>query len=275
MSKNLSHFKNIIEQAFQAESNVENEFIFYLKEKLLFNDDDLYLNKEKILTDTEMRYINEFIEKRKAGIPLDYIINSSQFYENEFYVDQRVLIPRPETELLVDFVNNYDFFQQVKILDAGTGSGCIGISIALKNPTYEVYGLDYSTDTLNVASHNKDLFKIKNFSLIQSDWLSCFGENSLDVVVSNPPYISKNDKHLDSLKYEPYGALVASDNGLTDIKLIAEQSTFALKKGGMLIYEHGHRQSDKVQEILSIFDFRNIESIKDYQGIKRITYAFY
>ena len=275
MSRSLSHFKNIIEQAFQTESNVENEFIFYLKEKLRFNNEELYLNKEKILTDVEIRYINEFIQKKKAGIPLDYITNSSQFYENEFYVDQRVLIPRPETELLVDFVNNYDFFQKAKILDAGTGSGCIGISIALKNPTYEVYGLDCYSDALNVANYNKNLFKIKNYSLIQSDWLSCFGQNSIDVVVSNPPYISKNDKHLNNLKHEPYGALVASNNGLADIKLIAEQSRFALKKGGMLIYEHGYKQSDQVQEILSNFDFRNIQSIKDYQGIKRITYAFH
>tara|TARA_B100001564_G_C20626985_1_gene665149 strand:- start:759 stop:1586 length:828 start_codon:yes stop_codon:yes gene_type:complete len=275
LSKNLIYYNNIIDEAFMADSDIKNEFIFYLKEKLHFNDDDIYVNKEKILTDSEMRHVNDFIQKKKSGIPLDYIINSSKFYEEQFYVDQRVLIPRPETELLVDFVNNYDFPKKIKILDAGTGSGCIGISIALKNPNYEVYGTDYSKDALNVANLNKDSFKIKNFSLVQSDWLSCFKEDSLDVIVSNPPYISKNDKHLDSLIHEPYDALVTSDDGLADIKLIAEQSTSALKRGGVLIYEHGYRQSDKVREIFSNFGFRNIESIKDYQGIERIAYAFY
>ena len=275
MSKNLSHFQNIIDKAFLAESNVKNEFIFYLKEKLKFKDDDIYVNKEKIFTDSEVNLINDFIQKKKAGIPLDYIINSSNFYEEEFYVDQRVLIPRPETELLVDFVNNYGFPKKIKILDAGTGSGCIGISIALKHPNYEVYGSDYSIDALNVANLNKASFKIKNFSLIQSDWLSCFGENSLDVIVSNPPYIKEDDKHLHTLMHEPYEALVAPDDGLAYIKTITEQSTSILKRGGVLIYEHGYKQSDKVHENFNNFGFSNIESLKDYQGHERITYAFY
>ena len=274
MSKNLNYFQNIIDKAFKPESNVKNEFIFYLKEKLQFNDNDIYVNKEKIFTDLEESLVNDFIQKKKAGIPLDYIINSSKFYEEEFYVDQRVLIPRPETELLVDFVNSYDFPKKIKILDAGTGSGCIGISIALKNPNFDIYGSDYSLDALNVASLNKNAFKIKNFSLICSDWLSCFEEDSFDVIISNPPYITKDDKHLDNLIYEPYEALVASDGGLADIKTITEQSSKMLKEGGMLIYEHGYNQSDQVDSIFNDFGFIDSKSIKDYQGIKRISYSF-
>ncbi len=274
MSKNLSHFEKIIDNAFLAESKVRNEFIFYLKEKLKFNDYDIYVNKEKIFTDSEESLVNDFIQKKKVGIPLEYIINSSKFYEEEFYVDNRVLIPRPETEHLVDIINNYDFPKKIKILDAGTGSGCIGISIALKNPNFDVYGSDYSLDALNVASLNKDAFKIKNFSLICSDWLSCFEKDSFDVIVSNPPYISKDDKHLDSLIHEPSGALVASDNGLADIKTIAEHSSKILKGGGMLIYEHGYNQSEQVHDIFKDFGFINSKSVKDYQGIKRISYSF-
>ena len=274
MSKNLNHFQNIIDEAFGTESNVKNEFIFYLKEKLQFKDDDIYLNKEKILTDSEVSLVHDFIKKKKAGIPLDYIINSSKFYEEEFYVDHRVLIPRPETELLVDFINSYNFPKKIKILDAGTGSGCIGISIALKNLNYDIYGSDRSLDALNVASLNKNAFKIKNFSLICADWLSCFGENSFDVIISNPPYITENDEHLDRLIHEPYEALVASDDGLADIKTITEQSSKILKEGGMLIYEHGYNQSDQVNEIFNDFGFVDSKSIKDYQGINRISYSF-
>ena len=274
MSKNLNYFQNIIDKAFKAESNVKNEFIFYLKEKLQFKDDDIYINKEKILTDSEVSLVYDFIKKKKAGIPLDYIINSSKFYEEEFYVDHRVLIPRPETELLVDFINSYNFPKKIKILDAGTGSGCIGISIALKNLNFDIYGSDRSLDALNVASLNKNAFKIKNFSLICADWLSCFGENSFDVIISNPPYITKNDEHLDRLIHEPYEALVASDDGLADIKTITEQSSKILKEGGMLIYEHGYNQSDQVNEIFNDFGFIDSKSIQDYQGINRISYSF-
>ena len=274
MSKNLNHFQNIIDEAFGTEPNVKNEFIFYLKEKLQFKDDDIYINKEKILTDSEVSLVYDFIKKKKAGIPLDYIINSSKFYEEEFYVDHRVLIPRPETELLVDFINSYNFPKKIKILDAGTGSGCIGISIALKNLNFDIYGSDRSLDALNVASLNKNAFKIKNFSLICADWLSCFGENSFDVIISNPPYITKNDEHLDRLIHEPYEALVASDDGLADIKTITEQSSKILKEGGMLIYEHGYNQSDQVDSIFNDFGFIDSKSIKDYQGINRISYSF-
>ena len=193
---------------------------------------------------------------------------------DRFYVDKRVLIPRPETELLVDFINNYDFPKEANILDAGTGSGCIGISVALKNPNFKIYGSDYSMDALNVANINKNSLKAINFSLIKSDWLSCFKEDSFNGIVSNPPYIAKNDKHLASLMHEPYEALAASEAGLADIKMITEQSTKILKKGGMLIYEHGHNQSKEVCKIFNDFGFSNIESLKDYQGIERITYAF-
>ena len=114
--------------------------------------------------------------------PLAYILNSSKFYDKEFYVDERVLIPRPETELLVDFIIEQDF-SKIKILDAGTGSGCIGISLALENPTLELYGSDFSMDSLNVAKINKNNLKADNFHLIHADWLSCFKEKSFDLIV--------------------------------------------------------------------------------------------
>ena len=271
MSKNLTHYNNIIDNSFEAGSDVKKELVFYLKEKLFLKHKDIYLNKEKIFTDSEDILIENFIKKKQEGIPLDYILNSTKFYEEEFYVDERVLIPRPETELLVDYINNYDFPRKIKILDAGTGSGCIGISIATKNPKFEVYGSDYAINSLNVAKINKKNLDVANFHLIQADWLCCFDEKSFDVIISNPPYIAEEDPHLNDLKHEPYQALVASNHGLGDIQKITQQSTKILKREGMLIFEHGFNQSNDVKNIFEENGFTNIKQIKDFQNHPRAT----
>ena len=265
MKYNLRHYQE------KLNSDVlKNEFIFYLKEKLLFNDKEIYLDKETELNKEQQNLIQEFIEKKKDGMPLDYILNSTKFYENDFYVDSRVLIPRPETEILVDYVNNH-FSSPIKVLDAGTGSGCIGISIALKNTSSKVYGSDYSDDALNVAHTNKINLNVENFSLIYADWLSCFKAESFDLIVSNPPYIAYQDPHLESLKHEPNKALVAKDNGFGDIKLIVEQSTKVLKRGGMLMLEHGYQQQEKVENIFKRNHFSDIVNLRDFQNLPRIT----
>ena len=271
MSKNLTHYNNIIDNSFEAGSGVKKELVFYLKEKLFLKHKDIYLNKEKIFTDSEDILIENFIKKKQEGIPLDYILNSTKFYEEEFYVDERVLIPRSETELLVDYINNYDFPRKIKILDAGTGSGCIGISIALKNPKFEVYGSDYAINSLHVAKINKKNLDVANFHLIQADWLCCFDEKSFDVIISNPPYIAEEDPHLNDLKHEPYQALVASNHGLGDIQKITQQSTKILKREGMIIFEHGFNQSNDVKNIFEENGFTNIKLIKDFQNHPRAT----
>tara|TARA_A100001011_G_scaffold57138_1_gene56167 strand:- start:1628 stop:2410 length:783 start_codon:yes stop_codon:yes gene_type:complete len=251
---------------------IKNEFIFFLKEKLHFNDSEIYIDSDKAISNTNKYLIKEFLKKKNEGVPLDYILNSSKFYEYEFFVDSRVLIPRPETEILVDYVNNH-FSSPIKVLDAGTGSGCIGISVALKNPSFQVYGSEYSEDALNVASINKNNLNVENFLLICADWLSCFKTKTFDLVLSNPPYIADQDPHLEDLKHEPKKALVAKDSGLGDLKLIIEQSTKVLKKGGMLILEHGYEQENEVGNILKENNFLDIKNFKDFQNLPRITLA--
>ncbi len=251
---------------------IKNEFIFFLKEKLHFNDSEIYIDSDKAISNTNKYLIKEFLKQKKEGVPLDYILNSSKFYEYEFFVDSRVLIPRPETEILVDYVNNH-FSSPIKVLDAGTGSGCIGISVALKNPSFLVYGSESSEDALNVASINKNNLNVENFLLICADWLSCFKTKTFDLVLSNPPYIADQDPHLEDLKHEPKKALVAKDSGLGDFKLIIEQSTKVLKKGGMLILEHGYEQENEVGNILKENNFLDVKNFKDFQNLPRITLA--
>ena len=265
MSNKLSYYQERL-----YSDAIKDEFIFYLKEKLLFNDKDIYVDKDRELNKKEQNLIKEFIDKKKEGVPLDYILNSTKFYENDFYVDSRVLIPRPETEILVDYVNNH-LLSSMKVLDAGTGSGCIGISIALKNPSCQVYGSDYSEDALNVALINKNNLNVDNFYLVHADWLSSFKKESFDLILANPPYIGDQDPHLENLKHEPNKALVAKENGLGDIRLIVEQSTEVLKRGGLLMLEHGYQQQEEVENIFKRNHFSDILNLKDFQELPRIT----
>tara|TARA_B100000963_G_scaffold317071_1_gene297261 strand:- start:546 stop:1355 length:810 start_codon:yes stop_codon:yes gene_type:complete len=265
LSKTLGQYKILFNGL-----NIHEELNFFLKEKLKFNDQDTLINNERILTKHQQYLIEEFLEQKQQGIPLDYILNSTDFYENRFYVDERVLIPRSETEILVDYVNNH-FSSSIKVLDAGTGSGCIGISIALKNPSLDVYGSDHSMDALNVAMINKHKLNVDNFFLVHADWLSSFKKASFDIIVTNPPYIAGQDPHLENLKHEPNKALVAKDNGIGDIRLIIEQSTEVLKRGGLLILEHGYQQQEEVENIFKKNNFSNISNLKDFQELPRIT----
>ena len=249
---------------------IKKDFIFFLKEKLGFNDNEIYIKPNLDLKNKDKNLIEKFLKQKEEGIPLDYILNSSKFYESEFFVDSRVLIPRPETEIIVDYVNNH-FSSSVNVLDAGTGSGCIGISIALINPSLNVYGSDRSADALNVALINKNNLNVDNFSLVHADWLSCFKKESFDLIVSNPPYIADQDPHLENLKHEPNRALVAKDNGLGDIRLIVEQSTEVLKRGGMLMLEHGCQQEEEVENIFKRNHFLDIVNLRDFQELPRIT----
>ena len=249
---------------------IKKDLIFFLKEKLDFNDNEIYINPNIVLKNKDKTLIEKFLKQKEEGIPLDYILNSSKFYEYEFYVDSRVLIPRPETEIMVDYVNNH-FSSPINVLDVGTGSGCIGISIALQNPSYKVYGSDYSENAIDVALTNKNNLDVKNFSPILANWLSCFNTKCFDLIVSNPPYIAKGDSHLEKLVHEPNIALVSKEDGLFCIKKIVEQSTKALKSGGTLIIEHGYQQQDDVEEIFKKNKFSIVINLKDLQLLPRIT----
>lgn len=271
MSSNLNFYKNKVADIWPNDQEISKEFIFYLKEYLNLKDASIYVDKDYLLSNDEQEGIEEFINHKKDGLPLDYILKKSFFYGNEFLVDQRVLIPRSETELLVDHINTLNFPDNIKILDAGTGSGCIGISIAMHNPNIQVYGLDYSAKSLEVAKANKNYFELNNFSLIHSDWLSSIKDRSIDFIVSNPPYIDSQDIHLKDLIHEPASALVASDSGLGDFKVISQQASLKLRKGGVLIFEHGYQQASEVSKIMKKNGFNKIETFKDHQSHPRIT----
>jgi release factor glutamine methyltransferase len=254
------------------DSDISKELIFFLKDRLGLSDTSIFIDEYSLSTKEE-NLIKEFIRLKSKGLPLDYILQKTSFYKDDFYVDHRVLVPRPETELLVDYINGLNLKPEMKILDAGTGSGCIGISIAKYNPSVTVYGIDYSLDALEVAQINKKNKLLKNFFLINSDWLNCIQEKTINILVSNPPYIAPSDPHLENLKYEPIKALVSDDNGLKDFKTITKQAKNVLIPDGILIFEHGYNQSTNLEQILIKSGFKNIFLMEDHQSQPRITTA--
>lgn len=247
------------------------DFKYFLK-SLEISDSIIALEDEYHLSNAEILKTDAFFSSYLAGIPLDYILNESEFLGYKFYVDSRVLIPRPETELIVEWLLGLSLNKNSTILEVGTGSGCIAISLSLKNEHLKILATDVSDLALEVALINKELHNAQNVTIVQSNWMSCSRENSLDVVISNPPYLKLNDIHLENLHHEPLIALT-SDNGSKSFYEIALQAIFSLKPGGKIIFEHGYSQAKEVSDILKECGFNNVVSNKDFQGLDRYTYA--
>ena len=228
--------------------------------------DDLEVSKEQLAS------VDSFFTNYAKGVPLDYILNESSFLDFTFYVDSRVLIPRPETELIVEKVIDFALNKNANVLDVGTGSGCISISLAMLRPDLKIFASDISLDALDVASINLQNYQVKNVLLIQSNWLSYVKTKSVDLVISNPPYLKPDDIHLGNLIHEPQSALV-SPKGIKSFLEISHQAFIALKHGGRIIFEHGYSQRLEVTEILEDCGFKNIISEPDLQGLDRFIYA--
>ena len=228
--------------------------------------DNLAISEEKLTL------VDNFFTSYVEGIPLDYILNESSFLDFTFYVDSRVLIPRPETELIVEKVIDFALNKNANVLDVGTGSGCISISLAMLRPDLKILASDISLDALDVATINLQNHQVTNVLLIKSNWLAYAKTESVDLVISNPPYLKPDDIHLGNLTHEPQSALI-SPKGIKSFLEISHQAFIALKHGGRIIFEHGFSQRLEVTEILEGCGFKNIISEPDLQGLDRFIYA--
>lgn len=243
---------------------IKRDINFYIKEK--------FQNSSK-LTKRQISKIENIAKHLEEGYPRDYLIGNSEFYGKNFFVDESVLIPRAETEVLIDIVQNLNLSADSVLCDLGTGSGCIGISLAMLNKSFKVFGVDISDEAIQVARKNNLTYGEKNFFLIQSNWASCFQKDSIDCIISNPPYIDKNDSHLRDLKHEPLLALVSNSNGLEAFEIISKQAKKLLKRDGLLLFEHGFDQSEAVEKIIYKNDLKLIKKIKDLSGHDRAILA--
>jgi release factor glutamine methyltransferase len=210
--------------------------------------------------------------RRRAGEPVAYIVGYKEFYGLKLAVDKRVLDPRDDTEVLVDWALELlkDKSAPIKVLDLGTGSGAIALAIQSKRSDAQVHATDVSADVLAVASANARALKLP-VQFHQGSWLAAVAGQQFDLIVSNPPYIEAADPHLAALTHEPLQALASGADGLDDIRIIIAQAPQHLHARGWLLLEHGYNQAQAVRTLLHAAGFGNVESRKDLAGIERCT----
>ena len=278
----VSYHKKRIEECLKKniqinarEAKIEADYIlkFALKKPSSFFISNQKTNIEK----TQEELISSILKKRIRREPLAYIFKEWDFYGETFYLDKNSLIPRQDTELIVDLVlNQFDKKSKLNILDLGTGSGVIGITLSKFYPNSLITISDISPKALKVANKNIKKHKVSNVNSIESNWFSAFKEEeNFDLILTNPPYIAKGDVHLTNLEinYEPSNALVSANNGFSDIFKIIDSAANFLKPQGKLFIEHGYTQADKVKNYLQKKYFDAIKQHQDINHKIRVTSA--
>ncbi|MGP5435241.1 peptide chain release factor N(5)-glutamine methyltransferase [Psychrobacter alimentarius] len=277
-----------IKQQIQQLTNTESASklpSFWLTDWLLYVIDKpalfLIMDESYELTEDEKKQFKAGVTKMQQGMPLAYLTGQQAFWSLNFMVNEHTLIPRPDTEIMVEQVLNWINAPSLhastkRLLDLGTGSGCIAISLAheLKNDNWQVVAVDLSPAALEVAQHNALINEVANIKFIQSSWYDALRTHekvSFDVIVSNPPYIDEEDEHLAQLKAEPISALSAPNHGLADIEHIIQQAPSYLRIGGLLAVEHGFDQGVAVRQLFADHGFESVTTVQDYGGNDRVT----
>ncbi|MFK7967821.1 MAG: peptide chain release factor N(5)-glutamine methyltransferase [Rickettsiaceae bacterium] len=262
-------------------SSKQLEARILLSYALNITQETLLINYNKEITEDEKLNFFKYIERRKSFEPIAYILEKKEFYGMDFFVDQNVLIPRPDTETIVDEVileYNKNFpDKEITILDLGTGSGAIAVSLATVIPLSKITATDVSDEVLKIATKNAISNSIAaQIEFIQSNWYSNLSNNKFDFIVSNPPYINSADKSYmsqETLLYEPQDALFADDNGLINYSEIISGAISFLNLGGKIFLEIGFNQSKAVVSILEKYHFTEITIVQDLSGQDRIIKA--
>lgn len=232
----------------------------------------LITQSERVLTTEESQRFDALVQRRLDGEPIAYIVGQREFFGLPFEVNEAVLIPRPDTELLVELTLDRLPFKG-RVLDMGTGSGAIAVSLAHTRKDADVTALDVSPDALAVAQRNAASNGARVIFL-QSDWYAALqGAAPFDVIASNPPYIASGDRHLSEgdLRYEPVGALTDHADGLSALRIIIAGAPQHLKPQGWLLMEHGYDQSEAVRALLTAAGYDEVQSWRDLAGIERVT----
>ena len=247
------------------------EHVLKITQKEIIQKGDLHIDTDN---QTEIEYITE---KRIAGIPLPYLLGEWSFYGRTFKVNPHVLIPRADTEILIEKalskINAHDLYE---ILDLGCGTGIIGITIALERPLSNVALIDQSEHAIQNTKENQTLHQVTNVMIQKSDWFSALDQTRFDVILSNPPYLEDNDPHLSQgLEDEPLDALVSGPTGIEAIQYIIENAKNHIKPSGWLFIEHGYNQAIILKDLFEKNGYQHIENANDIHGIHRVTFAQY
>lgn len=229
---------------------------------------------ERSLTRHQHACFADAVQQRQSGKPIAYITGHREFWSREFFIDDQVLIPRPETELLVELALNALPEQSgVKILDLGTGSGAIAVTLAAERPDADVTAVDISLGALDTARKNAEKFNLNNIRFNVSDWFDNIESEDFALIISNPPYLAVDDPHLHQgdLRFEPPTALISAGEGLTDLSTIIAHARKHLRNNGWLLVEHGYNQQQAVQGQFRRYGYHDIQTYEDLSAIPRVT----
>ena len=221
----------------------------------------------------DIERFDALVRKRAKGMPIAYLAGSREFYGREFRVNPAVLIPRPETEHLVEWALTLELPDDARVADIGTGSGCIVLTLAAERPQWRCAGTDLSAEALAVAAENRTRLDLERVELLQGNLLSPLAGRALDLIVSNPPYVAADDPHLDQgdVRFEPEIALCDGADDLATIRTLIQDSRNLLVPGGWLLLEHGYDQAQAVRALFRKNGYENIETRRDLAGIERVT----
>ena len=234
----------------------------------------LYTWPDHMVSSTVVSHFRQLVTERQRGVPVAYLIGQRDFWSLTLKVTPATLIPRPETELMVETaLTKLPKHQALQILDLGTGTGAIALALARECPQARIIAVDYSAQALQVATENAQLNAIANITFQQSNWFEQLSPQHFDLIVSNPPYIAAHDPHLQQgdVRFEPRSALVAAKNGLNDIEHIIKQAPHWLKVQGWLLLEHGYNQGEAVAKLLQQKAFTNVDCLVDLAGNPRLS----
>lgn len=228
---------------------------------------------ETQLTAAQLEQLNALVARRKRGEPVAHLTGVREFWSLPLFVSPATLIPRPDTECLVEQALARLPASACRIVDLGTGTGAIALALASERPDCDVTAVDRMPDAVALAIRNTQHLGINNVRVLQSDWFSALQGQRFDMIVSNPPYIDEQDPHLaqGDVRFEPLTALVAGASGLADIVHIIEQSKHMLTPGGYLLLEHGWQQGQAVRDAFTRSGYQSVETCRDYGGNERIT----
>lgn len=232
---------------------------------------------DHMLQDTQIAEFERLFLRRLQGEPVAFITGTQGFWTLDLCVSPHTLIPRPETELVVENALELALPEESQVLDLGTGTGAIALALAAERPAWQIIAVDLQAEAVELAEHNREVNHLPNVTVLQSDWFSALAaaqsERKFDLIVSNPPYIEAEDDHLliGDVRFEPTSALVAGADGLDDLRLIIGQSSGFLRQAGWLIVEHGYNQGSIVRDLFTAAGFQSVATQADYNGLDRVT----
>jgi release factor glutamine methyltransferase len=234
----------------------------------------LFAHPEDTLDDLAMERFETVLARRASGEPMAYITGTREFWSLELMVTPATLVPRPETEILVDLaLREIPRRADWQVLDLGAGSGAIAIAIATERPLCRLTATDISPDALAIAAQNARQLDIPDIEFLEGDWTEPVAGRTFNIIVSNPPYVRADDAALEALQREPQSALVAGDDGLDAIRIIARDCLALLPSDGVLLVEHGAEQQDAVANLFASHGWEDIACHTDYAGLPRVTVA--